>query len=176
MGKAKFHQKWLSYHEISDSEVALDKDLVFEGSRGDCVIAPRGFVTDFASVPRLLHGFIGPRGPYTKAAIIHDRLRVLLRTKYWEINSRDTDGLFRLMLEVLGVGFWMRWFMWTGVRWHALTQRHLRDGWLHKTDTPILLGMSFVALPIVLPIAAAALASWLLMAVLGIIARLVRVR
>lgn len=176
MGQARFHQKWLSYHEISDYEVALDKDLVFEGSRGDCVIAPRGFITDFASVPGFLHGFIGPRGAYTRAAIIHDWLCVQLKTKYWKINGRDTDGLFRLMLKILGVSFWMRWFMWSGVRWGALFNPHRRASWFRGRDPWLVLLVSLVALPIVLPIAAAALASWLLMAVLALITRVVRVR
>lgn len=176
MSQARFHQKWLSYHEISDREVALDRDLIFEGSQGDVIVAPRGFITDFASVPRFLHGFIGPRGAYTRAAIIHDWLCVQLRTKYWTIDGRDTDGLFRLMLEILGVGFWMRWFMWTGVRWGALFNPYRRARWWSWQETPALFGMSLVALPVILPIGVAALASWLLMTVLGFIARVVRVR
>lgn len=176
MSRARFHQKWLDYHEINECEVALDKPLVFEGSRGDVIVVPRGFVTDFASIPGFLHGFMRPRGKITRAAIVHDRLCTLLLTKRWTINGRDADGLFRLMLRISGVPFWMQWFLWVGVRWGALfsdnTQR--RVGWWR--DGPMVAAVSLIALPVVLPIGVAALLSWLLMLPLSLIAWVCRVR
>jgi len=41
------------------------------------VIAPRGFVTDFASVPRVFWSLFRPDGNYAYAATLHDYL-------YWE--------------------------------------------------------------------------------------------
>ena len=36
------------------------------------VIVPAGFVTDFASVPKIVWSFIPPMGPYAAAAVLHD--------------------------------------------------------------------------------------------------------
>src|SRR5262245_19918965 len=41
------------------------------------IIVPKGFVTDYASVPKEFHSFISPRGPHGSPAIIHDFL-------YWD--------------------------------------------------------------------------------------------
>jgi len=43
-------------------------------SNGDLIAIPKDFVTDFASVPRLLWSFIPPRGDHDLAALIHDYL------------------------------------------------------------------------------------------------------
>ncbi len=47
------------------------------------VVVPKGFVTDFASIPRLFWSILPPDGPYVYAAIIHDYL-------YWcQTGSRE---------------------------------------------------------------------------------------
>jgi hypothetical protein len=38
------------------------------------VRVPAGFLTDFASIPRLLWNILPPTGSYGKAAVVHDRL------------------------------------------------------------------------------------------------------
>ena len=59
------------------------------------ITVPAGFVTDFASIPAALRGFLSPTGQEGRAAIIHDYL-------YWEQRcSRDqADWILRLgMIE-----------------------------------------------------------------------------
>ena len=41
-------------------------------SPGELFTAPRGFYTDFASVPSLLHSVVTPTGRHGKSAVIHD--------------------------------------------------------------------------------------------------------
>lgn len=62
------------------------------------VTAPRGFVTDLASIPRAFFSLLRPDGEYAYAAIIHDYL-------YWqqEIKRADADDVFRFGMIDLGV-------------------------------------------------------------------------
>ena len=60
------------------------------------VTVPKGFVTDFASVPRVFWSLLPPDGIYTYAAVIHDYM-------YWQQStSRETaDEVFKVaMLEL----------------------------------------------------------------------------
>lgn len=73
---------------------------------------PRGFVTDYASVPRFFQRLIPQRGKYSPAAVIHDFL-------YWTgIYSRaESDKIAFLELSRrLGVGFLDRVILYLGVR------------------------------------------------------------
>src|SRR5271166_5582366 len=62
------------------------------------VTVPKGFVTDFASIPRIFFSLLRPDGEYTYAAIIHDYL-------YWEqITSKETaDSTLREAMKDFGV-------------------------------------------------------------------------
>jgi hypothetical protein len=112
---------------------------------------PAGFVTDFASVPRIVTWLVPKYGIYTLAVILHDWLCELLKAGESPVSSRDADGILRRIMREQGVLFLQRWLMWTGVRWGALVQRHRRPGvW---RDMPLVLVLSVLALPIVLPAA-----------------------
>lgn len=41
---------------------------------GETIVIPQGFVSDLASVPRILWLFISPFGRYTEASVVHDYL------------------------------------------------------------------------------------------------------
>jgi hypothetical protein len=58
------------------------------------VTVPEGFVTDFASIPRIFWSALRPDGLYTYPAIVHDYL-------YWEQNvSRDAaDAILKYGME-----------------------------------------------------------------------------
>lgn len=64
------------------------------------IVVPEGFVTDFASIPRILHIFFPPHGKYTKAAIIHDFL--------YDTGSDKalSDKIFKEAMLVLSVPLW----------------------------------------------------------------------
>src|SRR3954470_10153630 len=108
--------------------------LVWTGTKGDTFVVPTGFVTDFATVPRFLHWEVSPYGAYTRAAVLHDWLLVSLAewaqrnpaqesggyVSFPPANSRDCDGIFRRVMEDLGVPWAKRWTMWAAVRWASL--------------------------------------------------------
>lgn len=80
---------------------------------------PRGFVTDFASMP-LGVVFKSPGGLWDKPAIVHD----LLYKRGWieveqhrrVIARSDADAIFREAMAVAGVGWLTRQTIWLGVR------------------------------------------------------------
>jgi len=78
-------------------------------------IVPKGFKTDFATVPPIFTWLIPTYGLYTKAAILHDYL-----CKKKIISRADADGIFRRTMRELGVSFIRRWMMWAAVRADSL--------------------------------------------------------
>ncbi|EHP6140085.1 DUF1353 domain-containing protein [Escherichia coli] len=79
-------------------------------SPDDVIRVPAGYVTDLASVPRLLWSVFPPHGRYAKAAIIHDWLYDnALRTK------KEADRIFLDAMNVLEVPAWRRLMMYCAV-------------------------------------------------------------
>ena len=83
-------KRWVLREEFS-------YDIGSKGS-GDSVIVPVGFVTDFATVPRLFWTVYPKWGKYGNAAVVHDYL-------YWEqfFSRKRTDEIFLEGMIVLGV-------------------------------------------------------------------------
>lgn len=77
------------------------------------IVVPAGFVTDFASVPRLFWNFCPPADPeYSAAAIVHDRLY-----ETHELTKAETDDLFYRAMKVNGTPRWKRKLIWAAVHW-----------------------------------------------------------
>jgi hypothetical protein len=103
----------------------LTKDLVYvqgndlsDGPWAIRVTVPEGFVTDFASTPRLLWILFPPRGKWNGAAIVHDFL-------YKETFDRFlADAIFRAIMKELGVPWWRRVIMYYAVRFFGGLVRH----------------------------------------------------
>jgi hypothetical protein len=83
---------------------------------------PPGFVTNFASVPRLMFIYALFGGTADKAATLHD----WLYTKPAKVPRRVADKVFREASKVTGVAAWRRWPMYWGVRLF---------GWSHYNTT-----------------------------------------
>ncbi len=88
-----------------------DTDIPIKGYRVD---VPKGFVTDFASIPRVLWSVVGApaEGKYRKAAVIHD---YLYRTP-GKATRAQADAVLNEAMIVCGVGRWTRWTIYAGVR------------------------------------------------------------
>jgi hypothetical protein len=100
----------------------LEQPFVYEvgflGS-GRVISVPVGFVTDGASVPRPLWSLLPAWGRYSRAAVIHDYLCVLLNsgTPHAEAGTRrKADAVFYEAMKVCGVGGVVRFVMWAAVR------------------------------------------------------------
>ena len=81
------------------------------GPKYRLVMVPVGFITDFASIPRLLHWLISPNGLSREAAVIHDYLYCTQTT-----TRADADAIFLEALATSGVGWAQRHAMYAAVR------------------------------------------------------------
>jgi hypothetical protein len=95
-----------------DGSWTLGRDLVYASVVAQTVYrVPKGFNTDFASVPRLPFVYLMTGNTAHAAAVVHD---FLYRTGAAERTL--ADAVFREAMEVTGVPAWRRNLMWLGVR------------------------------------------------------------
>ena len=88
----------------------LHATLIYEGNKQNFII-PKGFVTDFASIPKCFWWLISPLERHMKAAIVHDYLYQNSIT-----SRKDADRIFRRMMKELRVGLIKRNLMFGMVR------------------------------------------------------------
>lgn len=98
-----------------------------------CLGAPNGperlyvhpnFITDFASIPRILWAILPPTGAYGKAAVLHDWLyrghfisSVTAAGFGWRRPTRaEADHILLEAMQVLGVDWLTRYTIYAGVR------------------------------------------------------------
>ena len=84
---------------------------VGEPEANEWITVPKGFVTDLASIPRILWPVLPPSGEYAKAAILHDYLY-----RYGRKGRRYADAVFYEAMGVLGVARWRKWLLYAAVR------------------------------------------------------------
>lgn len=72
----------------------------------DVIVVPAGFVTDFASIPRIFWALYPPTGPWAAAAVIHDYLYAEAKRP-----REECDQIFFEGMAVLGVPFVRRHMM-----------------------------------------------------------------
>lgn len=142
-----FQSKTIAFQPYSDDSWSISEPLVYQGDR-ETFVVPKGFVTDFATVPAIVVWLFPKYGKYTLAAILHDYLCAEGIT-LGLVSGRDTDGIFRRVMRELGVPVMRRWLMWTGVRWGALANPVRRKDWVK--DAPAIVGISILAMPLVVP-------------------------
>lgn len=103
----------------------LEEDLVYEATVGDgelVIAVPKGFVTDYASTPRILWPVFPPREEYGRAAIMHD----YLYSTRGQCSRFLADALFRDAMVSEGVPEWKAMLMYYAVR--AFGWKHWRAG------------------------------------------------
>ena len=92
--------------------------------RGIEITVPAGFITDFASVPRMFWPIVPPVGPYCEASVLHDYLRGQVSCSRFL-----ADAIFREAMAQLGVPLWRRVCMyyfvrfWSVIKWYAKSER-----------------------------------------------------
>ena len=97
--------------------VALEKSLHYESEvLGQIVVIPKGFISDGASVPRILWSIYPPFGRYLEAAIVHDWYCVLGHKGESPIDYKIAADVFREAMQACGVNCWRRFKMYWAVR------------------------------------------------------------
>lgn len=92
------------------------------------IVVPKGFLTDFASIPRWAWPIIGhPTGPYGCAAVVHDWIYALSAPELLgylnsyvdldpPLSRKEGDQMFLDGMEVLGIEWWRKTLMYSAVR------------------------------------------------------------
>lgn len=98
----------------------LDADVSYRTEAGEISTVKRGFVFDFASVPRPLWFLYPPAGttgnPYGIAALVHDWLCAHRKIGGREITFSEANGIFREILLYLGCRPTLAWTMYLAVQ------------------------------------------------------------
>ena len=93
-------------------EWALREQLLYSSSKQNRVIsAPKGFVCDLTSIPRIFRPLFPVHGKHTRAAVIHDWLYAKKTGK-----RKDADLIFLEAMSELGVSRFKRYAMYSAVR------------------------------------------------------------
>jgi hypothetical protein len=93
----------LHLSRFSDPIYFLTKPITWKPNPGQesfaAVTVPIGFVTDFASIPRIFWSILPPDGKYTYPAILHDYL-------YWtQTRTKEVaDNILKFGMEEFSVG------------------------------------------------------------------------
>jgi Protein of unknown function (DUF1353) len=89
---------------FNDMNFLLKEDMHYTvGNSGVTITVPKGFVTDFASIPWQFWSVLPTIGTYSRGAVVHDWL-------YWEqVCTRDqSDNLFMIAMKESEVPTWKR--------------------------------------------------------------------
>lgn len=107
----------------------LVEPLSYTSERLDRVFCvPVNFITDYASIPRLLQLFISKLGRHRKAAVIHDYL-YNANSEYLHLTRKECDLVFYDAMIDANVPRWKAYTMYQAVRvggWASF--RKLRKG------------------------------------------------
>ena len=98
---------------LDGREWEVAETFVYRHHTVGAIIVPKGFVTDFASVPRIFWRLLPPTGGYGKAAVIHD---YLYRTATFPVTRAQADQVFIDAMAESGVAPAVRRTMWSAVR------------------------------------------------------------
>jgi hypothetical protein len=92
----------------------LNKALIYESAFRGQIVIPKGFETDFASVPRvpIIYMMWGDRAH--REAVLHDYLYRIDADP--RLNRTECDGMFREAMISRGQPFYIYNPMWAGVR------------------------------------------------------------
>lgn len=92
---------------------------------GRVIAVPHGFITDFASVPRLPLAYLAAGNKAQGPAVIHDWLY-----STQEVDRATADDVFREAVLTAGHSSATAWLMWAGVRlggWVGWNKPNLRQ-------------------------------------------------
>lgn len=97
--------------ESVPGEWVLLKNLAYIAKDGRRFVVPRGFVTDLASIPKVLRNVLDVNDKHRRAAVLHDYLYVTQ-----QVTRAEADALFLEAMGVVGVEAPKRYIMWAAVR------------------------------------------------------------
>ena len=114
-GYFTFNRGHVDVRALPDGENwQLLREVQYVTGWGLVITIPATFVTDFASVPRILWRIAPPAtGKHIRAALVHDWL---YRTPGVNVTRAQADGIFLAIMEMDGVAWATRQALYMGVR------------------------------------------------------------
>jgi hypothetical protein len=104
----------LRVEQVNENDWRLTSSLRYWSAILDrMIVVPEGFVTDFASVPRLPFVYWFTGGKFQAAAVIHDWL---YRRRSEKVSRAEADAVLAEAMKALGYWLPRQWFVWAGVR------------------------------------------------------------
>ena len=124
--KLKFHST-MQLHPMFNGSEWLTTEWFGVETPTDLVFIPKGFIFDFASIPRSLWFALGSpaTGKHRRAAFVHDWLYASQK-----VDRSKADTLFLEIMKNDGVSFIKRRLLYTGVRvggWAAWNSKDLEN-------------------------------------------------
>jgi len=90
----------------------IQEEILYCHTQEIMFLIPKDFITDFASIPKVLWSLFSPVDPlYSKAAILHDRLY-----ETHETTRQEADALFYEAMMATGCDLIVRYTLWSAVR------------------------------------------------------------
>lgn len=99
--------------DLMNGKFELFSDYVYK-TKEYLIKVPKGFVTDYASIPKLLRAIILPYGKHSGASVVHDWL--YSSNCNLEISREQADKIFLEVLKEEKVNFLLRTLMYISVK------------------------------------------------------------
>ncbi|WP_147367420.1 DUF1353 domain-containing protein [Fusobacterium canifelinum] len=109
--------------DLRNGKFELFSDYVYK-TKEYLIKVPKGFVTDYASIPKLLRAIILPYGKHSGASVVHDWL--YSSNCNLEISREQADKIFLEVLKEEKVNFLLRTLMYIVVK--KFGGRRFRNG------------------------------------------------
>ena len=122
---AGFYPPKVAIVDNMDGTYVLEEDLTYIARDGSKFIVPKGFVTDFGSIPRafwIIPGLQPIGSKMDLGYILHDYLHEMHRAGKELVDRATADSLLEEAGEVMDVGWLVCHTVWFGVRmggWYA---------------------------------------------------------
>lgn len=90
------------------------------------ITVPRGYITDFASVPKIFRGIVSNIGGYNCISLLHDYLYTTHLT-----GRVEADFILGCLTHEFGLSYFKSYLVWTAVRvgaWYAWSKNKNKKG------------------------------------------------
>lgn len=125
---------WLITGYVDGQRAVLNNNFGYMTKAGEITTARKGFIFDWASIPRPLQIIYPPAGDgtnfYGVAACFHDWLYSHRKIGGRPIERQEADDLFYEIMRYVGCRRTLAWTMWAAVRtagWIPWMQRKKKD-------------------------------------------------
>ena len=93
--------------DVGNGYFLLNEPLIYNSKKlNQQIIVPSGFLTDLASIPRLLWSIFPPFGKYSRAAVVHDY--ILSKKYYYNLTKKEYDDIFLEAMKAYNVNVFTR--------------------------------------------------------------------